>query len=96
MRISGKGTPIVATRELIQVAPYTDLQILRDSERALQQQALQETGMHSRIVAFDASTWTLLRFTLWETSREKLASSSAQRYYKVAHLSLPLRDGAFV
>ncbi len=85
-------SPIFATRELIQVAPHTDLQALRDSERVLQQQTLQEAGMHSRIVALDASTWTLLRFTLWETSLEVTTSSFTHRCYEVAHLSTPMID----
>src|SRR5579884_796983 len=56
--------PAWATREVVRIEPYTDLQELRRRELALQQEAIQAEHIHSRAVAFDPYTWTLVRFTL--------------------------------
>lgn len=79
-----------ATRELVQIEPYTDLQELRIRELALQQETMQAPHIHSRAVAFDPYTWTLVRFTLQNRLDDVALQSQGIQCYEVLHLSAPV------
>lgn len=57
--------PTYATHELVHLAPRSILYALRSAELAAQRETLQLPLVHARAVAFDPSTWTLVRLTLW-------------------------------
>lgn len=82
--------PTFATRELVPLAPHLDLYKLRSTELAAQQEALQSRRIHARVVALDPSTWTLVRFTLWDTPVDLAHPSSIVLSYRVLHLSAPM------
>lgn len=89
---AGKITqrPTFATRELVHLIPHSDMYELRSKELAAQQDTLQSPHVHSRVVALDASTWTLIRFTLWDTPIDLAHTSSIIQGYQVLHLSAPM------
>ncbi len=82
--------PAWATRELVRIEPYTDLQELRIREFALQQETIQAPHVHSRVVAFDPYTWMLVRFTLQEKLDDSVLQSRGTQCYEVLHLSAPM------
>ncbi len=82
--------PTYATRELVHLAPHSDLDAFRSTELAAQQETLQSPHIHARVVALDPSTWTLVRFTLWDMPVDLLHSSSNVLGYQVLHLSAPM------
>jgi uncharacterized protein DUF4865 len=82
--------PTFATRELVHLAPHSDLDALRSAELAAQQNALQSPHVHARVVALDPSTWTLVRFTLWDAPLDLAHTSSIVQGYQVLHLSAPM------
>lgn len=77
-----------ATREVIQIPAYSDLSQLATQESAAATRAVAERGALLALVAFEPTTWSLVRFSLWrEVQREDL-SGSAQAY-NVLHISNP-------
>jgi hypothetical protein len=79
-----------ATREQIQIEPYTDLPELRIKELALQRETIQAPYVHSRVVAFDPYTWTLVRFTLLDRLDDSMFQSPGGQCFEVLHLSAPM------
>ena len=82
--------PTYATRELVHLAPHSDLSALRSAELAAQQETLHSPHVHARVVALDPSTWTLVRFTLWDMPVDLAHPSSIVLSYQVLHLSAPM------
>lgn len=82
--------PLHATRELVQIASYADLQELYIRELAEQREAMRSSHVHSRLVAFEPTTWTLVRFTLWEVFGSDERRSQGMQHYEVLHLSAPM------
>ena len=79
-----------ATRELVQIAPYTSLAEWQQVELAQQQEVLTHPNLYARLVAFDPWTWTLVRFTLWQELPVLDTHSAYMRAYQVLHFSAPL------
>jgi hypothetical protein len=77
-----------ATREVQQLVPFTALQTLRVEESRLTGAAVKEEGALLALSAFEPTTWTLVRFRLWDEAGQfsKLFDTQA---YNVVHLSNP-------
>jgi hypothetical protein len=85
-----EAQPAWATRELMQIEPYTNLPELRSRELALQQEMIQAPHVHSHVVAFDPYTWTLVRFTLLDKLDDSAFQRPEMQCYEVLHLSAPV------
>ena len=97
----GRGptsAPGFATLETASVPADTDLGRLRAAEVADHSHALGLLGVHSRVVALDASRWELVRFTLWKGAEAAESgidlSLPGMRACEVLHLSTPGADAA--
>jgi hypothetical protein len=92
------GAPQYATLETVPVPADTDLGTLRETEVTNHRRATAESGVHSRVVALDASRWELVRFTLWQQSAAAEngidLSGPGIRGYEVLHLSAPGANAA--
>ena len=53
------------TRETLPIVPYTSLADLQGTETELAQAAVNNGGALTAIVAFEPTTWTLVRARLW-------------------------------
>ncbi|BDU19809.1 DUF4865 family protein [Dyella sp. GSA-30] len=75
---------VCATRELLPIAPYADLEALRQIER---DRALHDTahGALAAVSAYEPGSWTMVRFRLWN----ELPPNPAQQVYAVGHMSVP-------
>lgn len=82
--------PAYATRELVHLAPNCDLYAPRSAELAAQQETLQLPHVNARVVALDPTTWTLVRFTLWDIPVDLAHPSSIVLSYQVLHLAAPM------
>ena len=73
-----------ATRELLPIPPYADLEDLRQQERDL---ALHDTahGALAAVSAYEPGSWSSVRFRLWR----ELPVALAQQAYAVGHMSVP-------
>jgi len=90
----GEVTPeaqqaVCASRDLEHIAPYSDLDELRERE-AGQVRADLADGALAAVSAFDPTHWTLVRLRLWHELRPELARDGRQ-LYDVGHVSLPRR-----
>lgn len=77
-----------ATREIRQIAPFTDLEELMRVESQSCLTALQEEQAELAVSAFEPTTWTMVRFRLWQDSRT-LSLSPGIQAYNVLHVSRP-------
>lgn len=76
-----------ATRTSIPIGPYADLNALRISEVG-QADALVERGQAlAALAGFEPTTWTLVRFRLWE-ELPPFPLSAEERLYEVGHMSI--------
>ena len=88
--VSPEATQAVcASRDLESIAPYTDLDELREHEADKVRADLAE-GALAAVSAFDPTHWTLVRLRLWHELRPELAREGRQ-LYDVGHVSLPRR-----
>ncbi|MEO7718198.1 MAG: DUF4865 family protein [Capsulimonas sp.] len=87
-RAGTADAPTAATREIIRVAPHSDLAALRRSEIDAHAEALKTPGVYMRVVALDPRAWEVVRFTLWCGDAGPIESSVAGMLrYEVLHLS---------
>ena len=77
-----------ATREIRQIAPFTDLAELQRIESQSCLTAFQEEHAVLAFSAFEPTTWTMVRFRLWQDSRMLSLSPDIQAY-NVLHVSNP-------
>jgi Domain of unknown function (DUF4865) len=77
----------IASRTITNIAPYTDLASLRQSENFEVQQDIDTRGAIASVAAFDPTGWRLVRFQLWEAEPE--SEHAAAQVYCVGHVSLP-------
>jgi len=77
---------VCATREIIQVAPYTLLSDLQMAETESIAVDVEEKGALGAVVGFDPALWTLVRFRLWPQYRDAMDKEGTQ-VYEVGHLS---------
>lgn len=80
---------VCASRDLEPIAPYTDLDELRQREAALARADVAD-GALAAVSACDPAGWTLVRLRLWGELRPELAREGRQ-LYDVGHVSLPHR-----
>lgn len=77
-----------ASREIEHIPAFTSLETLQRDEHLWVTSALQEAGVLAALSAFEPTTWTLVRFRLWEQPRQAVISQGAQAYH-VLHVSHP-------
>jgi hypothetical protein len=78
-----------ASREILPVAPSSDLEALQRVERELATAAMQEGRALLALSAFEPTTWTLVRFRLWRDAAS-LPSAPNIQAYNVRHVSNPV------
>lgn len=76
-----------ASRDVEAIAPYSDLDELRQREAEGTRADLAD-GALAAVSAFEPTGWTLVRFRLWGELRPELARDGRQ-LYQVGHISLP-------
>jgi hypothetical protein len=76
-----------ASRDLVRIAPYTALDVLREHEHGTLQDDL-DHGALGAANAFEPTTWTRVRFRLWDEPDPALAAEHRQ-LYQVGHVSQP-------
>jgi hypothetical protein len=85
------GEPIgrarFATRELIPVPPHINLDELRATERSLAQSCMTEQKALAAVAGFEATTWSVVRFQLWENLPPGLQAGD-DKVFSVGHISL--------
>jgi hypothetical protein len=77
-----------ASREITPITPFADLETLQRVERELASSAAQENHALLALSAFEATTWTLVRFRMWSDSKS-LSSAANVQAYNVQHVSNP-------
>lgn len=78
-----------ATRERLAIAPHTRLDQLRAAETALAQSCVADNKALAAVAGYEPTTWTLVRFRLWEELPTELAAG--EEVFCVGHVS---RGGA--
>jgi hypothetical protein len=87
-RLSGElSHAVYATRDVVPLPPDTDLAELRRMEQQRVHKEVEDHRALGAVVAFEPTTWSLVRFRLWPGS--KVIPSSAQSY-AVEHMSVPV------
>ncbi|QND53639.1 DUF4865 family protein [Phyllobacterium sp. 628] len=77
-----------ATREILPVEAHTSVGELRKWGSAEALDDVQNGGVLASVSAFEPTTWTRVRFRLWNADGPQAISETTQ-IYKVGHLSLP-------
>jgi hypothetical protein len=75
-----------ATREILPVKPHARLDEIRRREGDKAIEASAEDGALASVAGFEPTTWTGVRFRLWDTLPEALLASGVQAY-RVRHVS---------
>ncbi len=84
----GLDYPAYALRETVPIPASLTLSQLAETEHALHQQALEQAGLHSRVVAFDPEHWELIRFSIWRNKAIKLDVEGLDHHsYQVLYLA---------
>ncbi|PZM10306.1 DUF4865 family protein [Rhizobium tubonense] len=77
-----------ATRELFDIAPYDPLDEMRKRESEAVAQDVQAGGALASVAAFEPTSWTRVRFRLWD-ELPGTALAAGPLAYRIGHLSLP-------
>lgn len=77
-----------ASREVVSIAPFSDLGALRRVECELARAAVQEAHAVLALSAFEPTTWTLVRFRMWRDAKS-LPDAAHVQAYDVQHVSNP-------
>jgi hypothetical protein len=77
-----------ATREVLPIPPDASLETWRAAEVDRLTQDMAVLGAQGGVVAFEPTTWTLVRFRLWAHQPATLDVARAQ-HYQVGHVSAP-------
>lgn len=79
-----------ATRQVVQMSPFTALDELRATEEKAARAAMEE-GALCAVSAFEPTGWTLVRFRAWREERPCVTCSTAGtiQAYEVQHVSNP-------
>lgn len=80
------GQARFATRELMSIAPYTDLAGLKAAESERSMRTALTDGIVATLAGFDPTGWNAVRFQLW-TEAPDAASMSNSYIYTVGHVS---------
>lgn len=84
---AGRDKPVFATREIIDIAPGTDLEQMRKHEYKLHRLWAEHPENQSGFIGLDSCSWKLVRFALWTRPQELLATG--MEAFEVLHLSAP-------
>jgi hypothetical protein len=76
-----------ATVERLPIAPGTDLEALRGEEAGLAVDAVNNAGALAAVAGYEPTSWTLVRFRLWEREPQVEAGGVAA-VYAVGHVSM--------
>ena len=77
-----------ASREIVPITPFSDLETLRRIECELASLAVKEDLALLALSAFEPTTWTLVRFRIWSNSKS-LSNAANIQAYNVQHVSNP-------
>lgn len=75
-----------ATRETVPIAPHADLAALRHVESERSRQSMSERGALASVSGFEPTTWSLVRFQLWDVMPDWPLEGHVQ-IYRVGHVS---------
>jgi hypothetical protein len=78
-----------ASREILPIAPFSDLAELQGVECELADAAIIEGNALLALSAFEPSTWTIVRFRIWRDAK-CLSNAGNIQSYNVQHVSNPL------
>ena len=82
--------PTHATRQIMRIAPHSDLLSLRQEEQDRHRTVLQSSDVYAQVAALDPHQWELVRFTLWNIPIEESDYDATDTVrYEVLHLSSP-------
>ncbi len=76
-----------ASRELIPVRPYSRLDELRAEEVRQARETVQQQGALAAVAGFEPTSWSLVRFALWERQPPPSALAEQRHIYEVGHIS---------
>lgn len=85
---SGAEQAVCATREISMVPPFANLETLRKRESEAALNDIDNGGILGSVVAFEPTTWTRVRFRLWQDVQLVTALEGVQAY-DVRHVSMP-------
>jgi len=77
-----------AQREIVPIAPFSNLESLQRTELQLSSVAVQDGHALLALSAFEPTTWTLVRFRMWRDA-ESLQKAAGVQLYNVQHVSNP-------
>lgn len=76
----------IATRKIVQIAPFSDLAELQEVESRRVNEDVDEYGALASLIGFEPGTWGLVRFSLWRTC-ENNPDHVGTQVYEVGHLA---------
>lgn len=85
-----RAKPIFATKEIIDIAPDTNLQQVRGQQYKQHRQWAEHPENQSGFIGLDANTWKIVRLALWTQPQENLPEGVEG--FEVVHLSAPALD----
>lgn len=77
----------VARREIIPIHPYASLAEIRTQEARQAKELVHVHGALAAVAGFEPTTWSLVRFELWDDLPPE-SSSPDVTYYDVGHVSM--------
>lgn len=80
-----------ASREIVSLPPFTDLEMLRREECEAARAAVQDAQAVLALSAFEPTTWTLVRLRMWRDANS-LPHADGVQSYNVQHVSNPAAD----
>lgn len=75
-----------ARREVVPIQPYAPLAELRARESRLARELVEKHGALAAVAGFEPTTWSLVRFQLWEDPSP--TSTADSELYAVGHVSM--------
>jgi hypothetical protein len=76
-----------AVRETAAIAPHADLDALRRAESEKSRELISRHGVLASVSGFEPTTWSLVRFQLWNDMPDRAMDGKAQ-VYSVGHVSI--------
>ena len=89
-RPSDPGSARYATREVVAIPLEASLETWREAEMARLKQDMAVRDAIGGVVAFEPTTWALVRFRLWVRPPASLDAEGAQ-CYQIGHVSMPAK-----
>jgi hypothetical protein len=76
-----------AVRETAPIAPHADLDALRRTESEKSRELISRRGVLASVSGFEPTTWSLVRFQLWNDMPDRAMNGETQ-IYSVGHVSI--------